>query len=282
MGFTRMSHTHNIFFAALILAAVLSPTPARAEGELALHKAIYELRMKTADPSAGLNGINGKMYFEQDATCDAWTTEHRFTTDYQYAETAALTTTSRYIAFESKDGKIFSFNASREEEGDQTEQIRGSVERRADGTADAIYSRPEGTSYSLPAGYYLPTAQTLETLRRARAGEHFFSVVMFDGTDEDGPVELSTFIGKKATPDEIKSVAGKNGIDAALLPAEAWHVRMALFPLIDRDESEPAYEMDVILHGNGVISHALIDYKTFTVEQTLTGLEKLPPPKKCN
>ncbi len=283
----------------IILGALLLCTPASAADapaaagvnqvstnqtgiNIALHKALYVFKMVSAEPGAGLTGINGKMYFEQDATCDAWTTEHRMTTAYQYADAAPVTDTDRYSAFESKDGQQFSFNADQQENGEMAEQLRGGVDRAADGTAKAVYSRPEDIKYDLPAGYFLPTAHTMEVIRHARAGDHFFSAVMFDGSDADGPVEIGTFIGKKVTAEELKKIAGSNKkIDAALLSPDAWHVRMAVFPLKDKEESAPAYEMEMILHDNGVISHALVDYKTFVLEQKLTALEKLPP-KKCD
>ena len=267
----------------LVMASGLVSVPAAAvDVDIAQHKALYEFKLVSAEPGAGINGIKGKMYFEQDAGCDAWTTEHRLTTEYQYSDTPPVTDASRYVAFETKDGQQFSFNGDQQENGEVTAQLRGSVEKAVDGTAKAIYSRPEDTKYDLPAGYFLPTAHTIEVIRHARAGDHFFSAVMFDGTDADGPVEIGTFIGKKITPDELKTISNNsNKIDPALLVPEAWHVRMAIFPLKDTDESAPAYEMEMILHDNGVISHALIDYKTFIMEQNMTALEKLPV-KKCN
>jgi hypothetical protein len=268
--------------AALLLSAPALAADTASATDIALHKALYAFKMVSAQPGAGLNGVNGKMYFEQDATCDAWTTEHRMTTAYQYAEAAPVTDTDRYTAFESKDGQQFSFNADGQENGEAGEQLRGSVEKASGGAARAVYSRPDGTTYDLPAGYFLPTAHTMEVIRHARAGDHFFSAVMFDGTDADGPVEIGTFIGKKATPEELKKIADSNKkIDAALLTPEAWHVRMAIFPLKDAAESTPAYEMEMILHDNGVISHTVVDYKTFVIEQDLMALEKLPG-KKCN
>jgi hypothetical protein len=269
-----------------LAAVIFSASPVFAQTpdvSIALHKALYEFHMKTADPGAGINGVSGKMYFEQDETCEAWTTEHRFTTEYQYAETEPLVDTSHYVAFETKDGQQLSFNAEREQDGEQTEQLRGTAMRNADGTGKAIYSRPDDVNYDLPAGFVFPTVQTMDTVRHARAGDHFFHTVMFDGTDEDGPIEVSMFIGKKATTDEIKKIAAAAPkIDASLLTPDAWHVRMSIFPIVETDELTPAYEMDMILHDNGVISYALVDYKTFSVEQRLTALEKLPPPKACH
>jgi hypothetical protein len=280
---------HKLIPAALLLigsfcaaapAAAANGAPA-ASIHIALHKALYAFRLVSAEPGAGLDDVSGKLYFEQDATCDAWSTEHRMTTVYQYADTEPVTDADRYTAFETKDGQQFSFNADGQENGEETDQLRGSVEKDAGGAAKAVYSRPDGTAYDLPSGTLLPTAHTMEVIRHARAGDHFFSAVMFDGTDADGPVEIGTFIGKKATAEELKKIADSNKkIDAALMTPDAWHVRMAVFPLKDAAESLPVYEMDMVLHDNGVISHALVDYKSFVIEQNLTALEKLPA-KKC-
>ncbi|MCE9508533.1 MAG: cell envelope integrity EipB family protein [Alphaproteobacteria bacterium] len=249
---------------------------------IAVHQALYDFKLFSAAPSAGINAVRGKMYFEQDDTCDAWTTDRRFTTEYQYVDDPADTDASHYVAFESKDQRQFSFSSERQENGEMTEQLRGSVEIAPDGTAKAVYARPDDLGYDLPKGYLLPTGHTMDVIRHARAGDKFFSAALFDGTDAEGPVEVGTFIGKKAAADEIKKIAGANkNIDASLLTPDAWHIRMAVFPLKDREESAPAYEMDVIMHDNGVVSYARVVYKTFSVEQRLKALEKLPP-KKCS
>ncbi len=268
---------------ALVAGVVLACTPAAAaDVNIILHKALYDFRLVSAEAGAGINGVKGKMYYEQDATCDAWTTEHRFSTEYQYAERPAVSDASHYVAFESKNQQQFSFSSERQEDGEMTEQLRGFVEKAAAGAAKAIYTRPDDISYDLPKGYFLPTSHTMEVIRRARAGEHFFSAILFDGTDADGPVEVGTFIGKKLTAEELKKIsAGNKKIDVTLLMSDAWHIRMAVFPLKDAEESAPSYEMEMILHDNGIVSHALVDYKTFAVEQNLTALEKLPS-KKCD
>lgn len=254
-----------------------------AAGMIAVHKAVYDFKMVSVEAGAGINGVTGRMYLEQDDICDAWTTDHRFVTEYQYAERAGMSNTSHYVAFESKDQRQFSFSSERQENGEATEQLRGSVTIAANGSAMAVYSRPDNLKYDLPEGYLLPTAHTIEIIRQARAGEKFFRRVIFDGTDADGPVEISAFIGKKVTADEIGKVAegGNQKIDVMLLTPDAWHVRMAIFPLQASESMMPSYEMEVILHDNGVISYALIDYKTFRLEQNLSALEKLPA-RKCS
>ncbi len=263
-------------------AAAVASVDAYPDVTVALHKALYDFKMVSVQAGAGVTGIDGRMYYEQDDNCDAWTTEHRFRVEYQYPERRPVENTSHYVAFESKDLSQFYFSSEREEDGATTEQLRGSVEKGPDGKAIAEYTRPGNLSYPLPKGYMLPTQQTNEVIRHARKGDRFFDAIMFDGTDADGPVEVNTWIGKKVTPEEIKALIGNNkNIDASLLNTDAWHVRMAVFPLKDKDSMASSYEMDMILHDNGVVSWSLVDYKSFKVEQKLLALQRLPP-KKCS
>jgi len=277
----RILSKYGVAFLTMLVGAGLMSSPAAAEVNIAVHRALYDIKLLSAAVGAGITGAKGQMYFEQDATCEAWTTEHRFTTEYEHGEGRASMDTSHYVAFESRDQQTFSFSSERQENGEKEEQLRGSVEK-TDGIARAVYSRPRDLTYDLPEGYLLPTAHTMEVIRHAQAGDHFFSAVLFDGTDADGPVEVGTFIVRKASPEELKKIADRNKkIDSTLMTPDAWHIRMAVFPLKQAQESMPAYEMEMIMHDNGVTSYAKVDYKTFMLEQNLAALEKLPP-KKCN
>ncbi len=276
-----ISHVTLSGAAAPVAKPVTPLEAAKKPVTVALHKALYDFKMVSVESGAGITGIAGKMYYEQDDNCDAWTTDHRFRVEYQYPERKPVENTSHYVAFEAKDASQFYYTSDREEDGATTEQLRGSVDIAKDGTAKAAYSRPDNLSFDLPKGYYLPTQHTNEIIRHAEAGDKFFNAVLFDGTDADGPVEINTFIGKKLTPDEIKAIGGDGKrIDATLLSPNAWHVRMAVFPLNDKMEMAPSYEMDVILHDNGVVSYSLVDYKSFKVQQKLLALDKLAP-KPC-
>lgn len=271
--------------AALLLVLGMSFPAVAAENTpvvMLSHKALYNFKMTALESGADLVGMQGQMYFEQDDVCDAWTTDHRFSTESHYAEQPPVINTSHYVAYESKDLQQFSFSSERQENGEMTEQLRGSIEAAADGSVNAVYSRPDDLKYDLPKGYLLPTAHTMEVIRHARAGDRFFNAVVFDGTDAEGPVEINTVIGKKVAADALKKIAAANPkIDATLLTPDAWYVRMAVFPLNNMEDMAPSYEMDMIVHDNGVVSYTLVDYATFKVAQTLTALEKLPP-KKCN
>lgn len=270
--------------AALVAGAfflALPLTAAESDVVIVSHRALYDFNMISATSGAGVADIRGKMYYEQADVCDAWTTDHRFSVEYHYPDQQPVLSVSHYTAWESADGQKFSFSSDRQENGQQVEQLRGTVNRKDDGTASADYARPPDLAFALPQGYLLPTQHTIEALRRARKGEKLFSATIFDGTDADGPVIINTFFGKKATAEEIAKIAGKGKIDKALLTPDAWHVRMSVFPLKDKENMAPSYEMDVILHDNGIISHVLLDYGTFKVEQNLLALDGLAV-RKCS
>jgi hypothetical protein len=284
-----MPHTIKIFTSCLLVAlgmttmaagvSARTPDVAAAMPLPAPHKAVYDFNMISVEQGAGISGIRGQMYFEQADACDAWTSEHRFSIEYHYPERSPVTNTNHYVSWEAKDGSRFHFNSDRHEGGMQAEQLRGGASRKPDGSGVAQYSRPGDLSYDLPKEYLLPSAHTEDAIRRAYAGEKFFSTVLFDGTDADGPVEVSTFIGRKLTAAEAGAVKAA-GIDKSLLHPDAWRMRMSFYPLKDSVEMMPAYEMDLVLHANGVVSHVIVDYKSFRVEQNLRALEKLPA-KPC-
>ncbi len=264
------------------LTAIVPAAGDISDVALSPHKAVYDFRMLGISSGGGLSDIRGSMFYEQGDACDAWTTDHRFTSEYFYPERPSVVNASQYVSWESKDGAVFQFNSERQENGTDSKQLRGSVERAATGTTLATFARPPELSFDLPEGYYLPTRHTIEMIRRARAGDKIFHAVLFDGTDDEGPVEVNTVITRKATAEEITAVAKRAPeIDTQLLIPEAWHMRMAVFPLVTpegEDGSTASYEMDMLLHANGVISEAIVDYKQFKVAQRLTALDALPPP----
>jgi EipB-like len=279
----KSNRKKTLFIAALAAVIVAGfgagyqSAAAPADAAFFAYKALYDVHMVAVQSGAGVSSIRGQMYYEQDDACDAWNTDQRFTMEYQYPERSPVNSTSHYVAWEAKDGSSFSFNSERQENGRQTEVLRGSLERKPDGTAIAAYTRPQGKNYDLPRAFLLPNGHTQEILRMARAGEKFSSAVLFDGTDADGPVSISTLIGAKLSEKEIRALPPSM---SAALPSEAWHVRLAVFPLKSEDVITPAYEMDIVMHGNGVISSAIVDYHTFKLSQVLKTLEKLPP-KAC-
>lgn len=266
-------------------AAPAKAMPMTAAQSYAPHKALYDIKLVSVSSGAGITDIRGNMMYEQDDACDAWTTDHRFTLEYYFPERPATVNTTHYVSWEAKDQSQFQFSSERLENGAPSEQLRGSVTRGVEGAATAEFTRPENLYFELPKGYVLPSFHTQEIIRTAREGKRTYHSVLFDGTDKEGPVEVNAIVTRKLTPEEVLSRIAKEPkdgrkIDKALLSGDAWLVRMAVFPTMDAEEMSPTYEMDLVLHDNGVVSHVLVDYKTFKIEQILSAVETLPA-KAC-
>lgn len=262
-------------------ALVTPPVTASETAQVSFvpHKALYEMRMVAVSSGAGVTDIRGNMLYEQDDACDAWTTDHRFTIEYFYPERPSTVNSTHYVSWEAKDQSQFQFNSERLENGTPSEQLRGSVTRGADGAATAEFTRPDDLYFELPKGYVLPSFHTGELIRAAREGRKTYHAVLFDGTDKEGPVEVNAIITRKLTLDEVtKALPAQRDdkkFDKDLIAGDAWMVRMAVFPAVDDQNMSPTYEMDLALHANGVVSHVLVDYKSFKVEQKLTAIEPL-------
>lgn len=269
------------FKPAWAVAPVATPA-ATADVALAPHKALYDVELIGSKTGSQIINIRGKMFFEWKPSCEGWITNHRFTLSYDYADSPSLTINSDFSTFENFDGKTLGFFSRRRKDGEVYEELRGKAMIDKAGVAgSARYTIPDGLTFDLPAGLMFPTAHTAALVKKAREGAKFFKVTTFDGSDEEGPVEINSFIGAKFAKGEapklkrdssFKPVAS-SPIDQSLL-GPGWKVRMAFFPTLTPD-SQSDYELTMNFHENGVISDMIIEYGDFSVRQKLVALEKV-------
>ena len=263
---------------ALCADAPPKAAPVVPDAQIIPHRALYDIRMTEKHSGAEIVNVSGQMMFEWHKSCEAWNTTHRFSLVYEYADNPSVKVTSDFSTFETLDGRSLDFSARRRRNGELFEDIRGHAEndRGAPGKKDkVIYTKPDTLKMDLPKGTLFPMSHTLELLRQIKAGKKFFNAVIFDGSDEEGPVEVNAVIGNEVNA--LAEIDGKDlnkNIDTNLLNNKSWSVHMAFFPL-DEDGAEAEYEITARLHENGIISDMDVDYKTFSVSQKLTALEPL-------
>lgn len=264
----------KMFAVLIVLVASLRPAlaaPLDLASVLVPHKALYDIDLVATRSGSQIINISGKMFYEWKPSCEAWITDHRFSLFYEYADSPGMRITSDFSTFEPFEGSSFDFTSRRKRDGNLYQEIRG---RAVLGEKDkkATYTLPEKLKYDLSAGTFFPMAHTVEMVRQARAGKKFFSAEVFDGSDEEGPIEINTFFGSEANAMSV--ITPSKNIDMGLINTPAWNVRMAVFPLADTEEYAD-YEMSMIFHDNGVISDMLIEYDDFSVSQRLIALEPL-------
>ncbi len=274
----------NKFFKILAVLAVITPFQSAVannfKDKIIPHKALYDMKLTSVQSGSPITGVRGDMFFRLDDACDAWSTDHRFSTEYQYSAKPSVIVNSNFVAWENKDGKEFHFTSDTLVNGMASEKIRGSAKLNEDGSGVATYMKPEEIKHKMDKGFFFPTAHTADMIENAIKGKNFFNVRMFDGSDKDGEIEVSTFIGKEI--DLSDKYKGMKDIDLKLLKGRAWESRLAFYGLTDdkKNNAEPLYQMSFVLHENGVVSSAVVEYKNFSVENKLKALEKLDP-EKC-
>lgn len=267
-----------------LLATVATPSLAGARLDktgreaLAAHKALYNIEMTSKRSSSQVLNIHGQMYFSLQPSCEAWSTNHRFNLYYEYADSPPMQISSDFTTYEPLDGKSFDFNSRRKRDGEMYQELRGTAMRDEAGLAHVTYTTPEGLTFDMPKGGLFPMAHTAAMMDSIRAGNKVFNAVVFDGSDEEGPIEINTIVNKPMSiPAALTTTPA---IDSTLVSSPAHKVRMAFFPIND-DNPAADYEMDVVLHDNGVISDMNVDYGEFSVSQKLVALEKVNTPT-CN
>ncbi len=254
------------------------------------HKALYDVQLVSTKNGSQMANISGKMFYEWKPSCEGWITNHRFSLNYDYADSPSINISSDFTTFETFDGKSLNFSSRRKRNGEVYEELRGRADltaKGADGTA--TYSIPENLTFDLTRNTLFPTGHTINLLEQARQGKKFYNVRIFDGSDDEGPVDINSFIGTKVegkksgeaskiSPQKSNSFkpASTNSIDNSLTDVPGWNVRMAFFPT-NTPESASDYELSMVFHENGIISDMMIEYADFTVRQKLVALEKVAP-----
>ena len=193
------------------------------------HKALYDIKLVATRSGSQVINISGKMFYEWKPTCDAWVTDHRFNLFYEYADSPGVQISSDFATFETFDGENFDFSVRRNRDKTLFQEFRGQAVIADKGGA-ANYSIPEAMNFDLEKGSMFPMAHTLEMIRQAKAKNKFFQAVVFDGSDDEGPVEINTFIGKPVNA--MKIIKPSEDLDMELLNTPAWNVRMAVFPTL--------------------------------------------------
>jgi len=262
------------FILVMIFSAPSYATMDRArQAGFVPHKALYDIKLSSKSSSAKIANIKGRMFYEWQPSCDAWVSTNKFDMVYEYNEIPSMRITSDFSTYESFDGKSFNFTSQRKRDGIIFEEVRGNVDgNNADSPNDAVYNMPENLVFELPKGTFFPMAHTLDVLKEIKSGKKFFKATLFDGSDEEGPVDVNSFVIKAVS--YVPPEKYKKDIDKDMVGAKAWKMRLAFFPL-NKPESTADYEMSLIFHENGVVSDMEIDYSDFSVTQKLIAIKPL-------
>ena len=247
------------------LAAFFLTTHPQA-AEILPHQAVYNMKLGSANGDSGVALVQGTLLLVWEDGCEDWVVSQRLFLRMS-RDDVAFTTSSAFDTRESKDGLNFSFEDTTVREPGGAEHGLGSARLITPGSEGSlILDEPEAGQYVLPGGTIFPTAQMVDILARAEAGERIMTHLVYDGTDGATLFDVTTVV---AEPTEmiVEDVAGGY--------IEVWPMRFAYYRH-DATDSLPEVEIGADIQANGIARSIVFDYGTFVVESVLTSIEALP------
>jgi len=255
--------------------AVLAFWGAAAADGLRPHKAVYDLTLRTAQPSTSVVAASGRLvYALTGSACDGYGVDFRNVTRVTDREGAQRVTDLRSSTTETLAPPLFTFTHETVVDGLATATIAGAAESRAGGVEVSV-TEPKETNVSLSRALF-PTAHTRLILEAAEAGERVLEARVFDGGDEaDTVYETAALIGPGqtglpgASAGEVAELAKIPNVDQRTV----WRLVISYFEDTGTGgERVPDYELTFSMVDNGIGYDVIFDYGSFSMRGELTEL----------
>lgn len=256
--------------AAVALGGLLA-VPADA-ADIVSHRGIYNLKLASSRQGGPFVDARGGLDMTIEKTCDGWLLTQDLVMELATAQGTEVQQLIRYSGWESLDGGRYRF-VSRTQTGPEQKESRGNARIvSGDLSGEADFQAPSARKVKLPPGTRFPIAHAAWLIDRALAGENQAPSVVFDGTDGEGPQNVTTFIGRKVAAKEHG-----RGTLGALAERDGWTMRLAFFTEGSR-EASPEYEMEIFQLSNGVAPRMVVDYRDFSVVLDIQKIEPIAAP----
>ncbi len=262
----------RVAYLTVTVVVSVAALPADAGPELASHRSVYGLKLGTVKQGGAYVDARGALNMVIEKTCDGWVMAQDMAMELDTVQGGQVRQAVRFTGWESLDGRNYRF-AARTQTGGERRESRGEAHiTTADTPGEVSFQLPQEGKIPLPEGTRFPVAHSVWLIERALAGEHQAPSVVFDGSDGEGPQQVTAFIGRRLEPTEHgRATMGP------LTEQVGWNMRLAFFPVEGRAAS-PEYEMEVLQLANGVAPRLVLDYRDFSVVLEIKKVEPIPAP----
>ena len=262
--------------AAIMSGAVLA-WPARAlspGGELASHRAIYELTLATSHGSSGMAAARGRILYDfAGNSCEGYKLDFRQVSELDNGEGKVTLSDLRSNTWEDAGAKNYQFKSQNYLNSRLTETVDGQAVRQPDEVAVQL-SKPNDTKLDLDHAIVFPTEHVRRIIDAARAGTTILQFPVYDGSETGERVyNTLTVIGRAIAPDEKVPTDAAAG-QQALAGLKRWPVTVSYFDKSAKGgEQTPIYAITFELYENGISRALLLDYNDFAISGQLTSLD---------
>jgi hypothetical protein len=251
------------------MAVSAVPTDAQQNGKLTPHRAVYGMFLAGTPSGQAPSAVRGVMSYEFRDMCDGWQTDTKVLLRTTHGSGPEVENVRIMNTWEAKDGRGFRFAFSETHGGRERARIKGVAVLDEDGGV-AEYTKPAPRRITLPPGTLFPVRHIAALIERAEAGGGHFGKVVFDGTADNEPYQVSAVIGAPEKPE-----ARQPDLKKILRGAKSWKARLAYFPAAAA-ANMPEFALNIFYREDGIIESMLQDYGDHVIEARLNQIEMLP------
>src|SRR5436189_6198617 len=146
-----------VLLGATVIAAEAWSAAAIGTGELAAHRAIYELKLAQSRSKSGAVSARGRILYDFSGnTCDGYNLDFRQVSELDNGEGKVTLSDLRSHSWEDGAAQAFTFNSQNFLNQRLIDSVDGRAERRKDGVAVSL-TKPKNGDFNLDSAVIFPT-----------------------------------------------------------------------------------------------------------------------------
>ena len=251
-----------------------SATALTPAGELASHRAVYELKLAHSRGKTSAVSARGRILYDFSGNaCDGYALQFRQVSELDNGEGKVTLSDLRSTTWEDGAAKKFTYKSQNYLNQTLIDSVDGEALRQQDKVAVNL-TKPAGKTFDLEAVTAFPTDHMRRIIEAAREEKSILEVPIYDGSDKGEKVyDTLSVIGGVIAPSErvpTDAAAGKQ----ELAGLKRWPVTVSYFDKAAKSNDQaPIYSIKFEVYENGVSRALMLDYGDFAISGELTAIE---------
>jgi EipB-like len=248
-------------------AAALTPG-----GELATHRAVYELKLAQNRGKSTVAARGRILYDFSGSVCEGYVLEFRQVSELDNGEGRQTLSDLRSTTFEDGAAKNYRFHSQNYLNQRLVDTVDGTAAREH-GDIEVKLTKPADKKLDLEAEIVFPTEHVRRIIDAAREGKTILEFPVYDGSETGEKVyNTLTVIGRVIEPEKVPDDAAAG--QQALAGMKRWPVTVSYFDRSKKvGEQIPVYAISFELYENGISRALLLDYNDFSIKGELKSLD---------
>jgi hypothetical protein len=243
-------------------------------GELASHRAVYELTLAQSHGNSSTVSARGRILYDfAGNACEGYKLEFRQVSELDNGEGKVTLSDLRSNTFEDGEAKNFQFKSENYMNNRMVDAVDGQAVREP-GDIAVTLTKPTNTKLSLDRAIVFPTEHVRRIIEAARADKSILEFPVYDGSEKGEKIyNTLTVIGRQIPPNEKVPTDAAAG-QKALAGLVRWPVTVSYFDRAAKTgEQTPVYAITFELYENGISRALLLDYNDFAIRGELASLD---------